>query len=239
MATVIPNIEKPVTIHSKAYELAKKIALDGNYSDILNAMALICRYARVYSTGKVTPIRKLRGGIEDSTVAALESVFTGRTLQPNAVQDFNHLRDNFFRIVAQVNPGVYNYIATTSGTDLLDRVCVERIVIAGEVDILDCEGTLLGKATDVESFLDLWNNQKVPADLAICGEFTPYYFDTYVNGYLGISVLNPDNNTIIYNAPSPSQFRQREDFKKDREFITDEENRIQPKSISTYSNRDL
>jgi len=239
MATVVPNIEKPVTRYSKANELAKYISLNGNYQDILNAMTLICRYARVFTTGQVPTIRKIRGGIEASSVAALESALTGATIQVNAIHDFNNMRDNFFRNVAIKEPGIYNYVAQEWKTAVLDRVCVEKIVIAGEVDIFDCQKTLIGTATDVESFLDIWNNQKVPADAAICGINTPYYFDTYVLGFLGISAINPDNSGIPYNAVGVQEHRQRGEFDANRRDIVDEEARIQPKSISNFSDREI
>lgn len=239
MATVVPNIEKPVTIYSKANELAKYISLNGNYQDILNAMTLLCRYARVFTTGQVPTIRKIRGGIEASSVAALESALTGATIQVNAIHDFNNMRDNFFRNVAIKEPGIYNYVASQWGTQILDRVCVERIVIAGEVDINDCEGTLIAKATDVESFLKIWNEQKVPADAAICGINTPYYFETYVNGYFGVSSINPNNETIPYNAVGIQDHRQRGEFDDNRRDIVDEEARVKPQSIAKYSDSEL
>lgn len=235
MATLIPNIEKPVVIYSKANDLAKYISLNGNYQDIANAMTLICRYARVFTTGQVPTIKKLRGGIEYSAVAGLESALTGATIQVNAIHDFNNMRDNFFRNVAIRYPDFYKAMRE----ELLERICVVKLNTNTEIDIEDCQKTPIGSSNTTATFLDLWNNQKVPADEAICGTYTPYFFDTYVNGFLGMSAVYPDNDNIPYNAVGVQNHRQRGNFDDNRRDIVDEEARVKPQSIAKYSDSEL
>ena len=241
MATLISNEEKPVVIYTHSYNLVKYIALNGNYQDILNTMVLLCRYAKVFTTGQVPPVKFIRGGKEVSAVAGLESTLIGRNSQTNALQDFNNMRDNFYRFCAIKHP---NLFLDLKGLDnLIGRTCVEPLNIIGEVYIFDCQGTPIGTVTTIADYITMWNTQKVPADYAICNVITPYYFDTNfksgANTMLGISWVNPDNDTIAFNAPSPSRHRQLDEFKKNRKAIVDEESRVNPKSISTNSNSTL
>lgn len=237
MATVIPNIEKPVVIYSKAYELVKYIALNGNYSDIVNLMSLLCAYTKVFTTGQVPALQKVRGGIQESAVEGLKSVLTGATIQTNAIHDFNHMRDNFFRQIAIRYPSYDKDIKTIIG----QRGCLTTLDFFGEFSIVDCEGTELATGNTAAEYIDIWNNQKVPADYAICGTVTPYYFPTYVNEKLvGQSWINPDNDTILYNAPHGVQNHgKREIFNAFRKDIVDNEASIQPQALAKYSNKEL
>lgn len=230
----VKNIEKPAGICSKANQLAKYISLNGNYNDMLNVMVLICRYANVFTTGQVPTVRKVRGGIQASSVSGLESALTAATSQSNAVHDFNNMRDNFFRNVAIKYPEIYG-----DNPDLLDRVCVEKIVTDAEIELKDCQGTIIGTSNTTEEFLDLWNNQKVPVDEAVCGVSTPYYFETHVDGFLGSTPIYPDNTAIPFNAPGVLNHRQLGEFEVNRRAIVDEEAQVKPKSIATYSDKEL
>ena len=78
------------------------IAKTGNYQDIANAMALISAYSSIYTTGQVPNIKRLRDGIQASSVANLESMLTGATAQTNSIQDYNKTRDDFFNYVANI-----------------------------------------------------------------------------------------------------------------------------------------
>jgi hypothetical protein len=210
------------------------IAKKGNYQDIANAMALICAYSSIYTTGKVPTIKRLRDGIEASSVAGLESMLTGATSQTNSIQEYNSTRDAFFLYVATTNPGFYEAVDVR----LYPRICVVETPIF-PVNVEDCQGTLIGAAADLATYLTLWNDQKVDVDRAICGLGTDYIFDTGVAGYLGESKIQPDNTKIHFNAPAVNNFRQAGEMKANRDSLVDREAEVKPQSIAKYSSRTI
>ena len=210
------------------------IAATGNYVDIANAMALICGYSSVYTTGQVPTIKRLQKGIQASSVANLESMLTGTTNQTNSIQDYNKTRDDFFVYVATSNPLFYS----TIDIQLFPRICIVETP-SFPVNVDDCEGTLIGAAADLAEYLTLWNDQKVDADRTICGIGTNYIFDTGVVGYLGESKIQPDNTKIHYNAPAVNNHRQRDEMDANRKELVDREARVKPQSIAKYSNRNI
>lgn len=211
------------------------IAKNGNYPDLANAMALICAFSSVYTTGHVPTIKQLRGGKEASAVAGLQNMLTGATSQVNSIHEYNATRDAFFAYVAATNPDFYSSIDTS----LLPRLCITATP-GFPIDINDCEGTVIQAAVpDLATYLTVWNTQKVPADRAICGIGTSYLFDTGVAGYLGQSKVQPDNSAIPYNAPSVKNHIQRGEFDKNRSDIVDQEAQVNPQSISKYSDNNI
>ena len=207
------------------------IAKTGNYQDIANAMALICAYSSIYT---VPNIKRLRDGIQASSVANLESMLTGATAQTNSIQDYNKTRDAFFNYVATTNPLFYSTINVL----LLPRICI--IETPGfPVNVNDCQGTLIGAAADLSEYLILWNDQKVSVDRAICGVGTNYVFDTGVVGYLGKSKIQPDNTKIQYNAPAVKNHRQISEMDANRDGLVDREAEEKPQSIAKYSNNTI
>jgi hypothetical protein len=210
------------------------IAKNGNYTDIANAMALICAFSSVYTTGQVPNIKQLRGGVEASAIAGLEKMLTGATSQVNSIHEYNKARDDFFAYVAATNGDFYS----TIDNRLFPRICVVETPVF-PVDVTDCEGTVLGNAIDLDSYLTLWNDQKVDADRAICGIGTSYLFDTGVSGYLGQSKIQPNNTKITYNAPAVTQHRQRDEFNNNRNTIVDKEAQTNPQSIAKYSDNNI
>ena len=124
------------------------IAANGNYPDIMNAMALLTAYSRVYTTGQVPTVRKLRDGKVASVVAGLEATLTGATRQNNSIHEFNTVKSDFYSYVAATQPGVY---------DEIDVRLYKRLGIAATpgfpIDVEDCEGTVLGNAVDLATYL--------------------------------------------------------------------------------------
>jgi hypothetical protein len=210
------------------------IAANGNYVDIANAMALICAYSSVYTTGQVPTIKRLRDGIQASSVANLEAILTGATSQTNSIQDYNKTRDDFFVYVATTNPLFYSTIDPL----LFPRICVVETP-GFPVNVNDCQGTLIGAAANLTEYLTLWNDQKVDADRAICGVGTDYIFDTGITGYLVESKIQPDNTKIHYNAPAVNNHRQRGEMDANRDSLVDREAEVKPQSIAKYSDRNI
>lgn len=212
----------------------KYIAANGDYVDIANAMALVCAFSSVYTTGQVPTVKRLRGGKQASAVAGLESMLTGATHQVNSLHEYNEARDAFFAYVAATNSGFYSTISAT----LLPRLCVVETP-GFPIDVTDCEGTILGTAVDLDQYLTLWNDTKVDADRAICGIGTSYLFDTGVTGYLGTSKVQPDNTKIRFNAPAVNHHRQRGEFEANRKSLVDREAQEKPQSIAKYSSDNI
>ena len=211
------------------------IAKHGNYVDIANAMALICAYSSVYSTGQVPTIKRLRDGLQSSSVAGLESMLTGATSQTNSIQDYNQSRDAFFNYVGITNPGFYAAIDLR----LLPRICVIAFNLVG-AEILDCQGTLISNIfADVAEYIQIWNDVKVPTDRAICGTPVPYLFDTGVVGYLGQSKIQPDNTKIHFNAPASKSHRQLGEMDANRKALVDREAEVNPQAIAKFSNDNI
>lgn len=210
------------------------IARTGNYVDIMNAIALICAYSQVYTTGHVPQLKRFRDGIQSSAVENLNAMLTGPTRQTNSIHEYNIVRDDFFIYVAATNPGVFANIDTT----LYTRLCL-RATPGFPVDVDDCEGTNLGSAANLGEYLTLWNDQKVDADFAICETRTVYLFDTGVTGFLGESAIQPDNTKITYNAPAVQHHVQRKDFDANRDSLVDREAEVKPQTIAKFSNNNI
>lgn len=210
------------------------IAANGNYVDIANAMALMCAYSSIYTTGQVPTIKRLRDGIQASSVANLEAILTGATSQTNSIQEYNSTRDAFFAYVAATNSGFYAAIDVR----LYPRICVVETP-GFPVNVEDCQGTLIGVAGDLATYLTLWNDQKVDVDRAVCGVGTDYIFDTGVVGYLGESKIQPDNTKIHFNAPAVNNFRQRGEMDANRDSLVDREAEVNPQAIAKYSNNNI
>lgn len=206
------------------------IAANGNYPDLMNAMAFLKAYSSIYTTGQSPTLRKLRGGREAAAVANLESILTGPTGSTNSIQEFNLVRDAFYSYVAETNPDVYAAI----DTGLYSRLGVS-ITPGFPVDVEDCAGTVLANVANLTDYLRTWNESKVPVDFAVCGIRTPYLLDTGVDGFLIESSIQPDNDAIPYNAPAVQRHTQREEFNVERGRIVDKEAQEKPKSIATYS----
>lgn len=208
----------------------QSIAADGNYPDIMNAMALITAYSKIYTTGQVPTVRKLRGGKLASVVAGLEATLTGATRQNNSIHEFNTVKTDFYSYVAATQPGVYAAIHL----DLQSRLGVAATP-GFPTPVNDCQGTLLGTAVDLATYLTLWNDTKVDADFAICGTRVAYLSDSGVAGFLVESIVQPDNSKIIFNAPAVHNHVQRESFNSNRTSIVDTEAQVKPKSVATNS----
>lgn len=207
----------------------QRIAKHGNYIDVQNALVLISAFARVYLTGQVPTVRKFRGGKEASTVAGLEAMLTGATSQTNSIHEFNKTRLDFLTQVAALkseaytlaDPGQYQRMGLVSNTYPLN--------------VNDCQGTLIGSATDDAIFTTLWNGTKVDTDRAVCGVKTPYVIETGVAGYLLESAIQPDNASIPYNAPASVKHRQFDEFTSSRSDIVDREAGEKPQAVAKYN----
>lgn len=205
------------------------IAKKGNRVDIMNTMALLCAFSRTYGTGRVPQVRMLRGGKEASAVAGLQSTMVGATGSANAIHDYNLARLEFYDLINTYSPGIYTVIDEGQ----FDRMCIMPRVDFPQ-DVVDCEGTLLGTAANVAEFLNLWNNVKVDADAAICDVSTPYLIYTGV-GYFIKTIINPNNASIIYNAPAPTKHAKVDEYVRNREGIGQKETQVKPKSVTNFS----
>lgn len=210
------------------------IAKNGNYPDLANAMALLSAYSSTYTTGKVNSVKRLRGGTQASAVANLESFLIGAVSQTNSIQEFNTARDTFFEYIAATNSAFYSLI----NVELLPRLAVFTIPIF-PINVEDCQGTVIGSAIDLNTYLTLWNDSKVDADRAICGTATNYIFDTGVPGYLGMSKIQPDNTKIHYNAPASTKHHQLREMDANRKGLVDREAEVKPQAIAKYSNNNI
>jgi len=228
-----PILEKPIKIYVSSNKLLKFIALKGNNQDIVNALTLLCQYESSFTTGTVNTIRKIRGGLQASAIAALESTLTGATAQTNSVQDFNNLRHNFAIMIAITKSNFYN-----DTSDLHHRMCV-YIFPEGEVKIEDCQGNVLDTVTNSTAYMNAWNNLKVPADIALCGVNPGYMNTAFINDALYHTVFTNDNKNILYNAPGVQNHTRRDEANRNRIDNVDAEAQVKPKSIATYSGTDL
>jgi len=214
------------------------IARKGNYSDLANAMALICGYSKIYTTGQVPTIKRLRGGIEASAVAGLESMLTGATSQTNSIQEYNQTRNAFFEYVAATNCPFYKAI----DFKLYNRLCL-RLVKTIPDDVFDCKGTLVGNpGGDIDEYIKLWNAAQ-DVNQILCNESPKYLFNTgclNTGSYVvGVSPIQPNNANIHYNAPSVVAHRQLKEFDANRTAIVDREAEVKPQAIAKYSSDNI
>jgi len=214
------------------------IAKNGNYSDIANAMALICAYSAVYTTGQVPTIKRLRGGLLASQVAGLESILTGPTSQVNSIQEYNLTRNAFFAYVAATNPDFFKLI----DQKLYSRLCVSLVKVIPDA-VYDCKGTLIGNPFgDIDLFIKYYNIAE-DVNSILCNETPRYLFNSGCvvgSGFIvGTSSIQPDNSNINYNAPSVVNHRQLKTFDNNRTGFVDREAEVNPQAIAKYSNDNI
>jgi len=206
------------------------VAKNGNPLDVVNTIRLLCAFDVSYSTGKVPNVRKLRGGIQASAIAGLQATLVSGAGQVNFLHTYNLVRQNFFSYLAEADPTIISSLSP----EILGLTCLSKIPPTFVEALQDCQGNDLGTPTDLESYITLWNQVKVPTDEALCGTTVPFIFDTGL-GFLMNTYINPDNAQIPYNATDVTNFISRTEFVNRGKRTNDNELAVNPKTIALFS----